>query len=265
MAGKKGVVLSLTNQKGGAGKTTTSAALATIYGEQGYKVLTVDNDPQGNLSLQLGVDAMEQSLPGIVSDLYLKPARETTNIEIATRFKGVSLIAASVAMSQVELLILNKPGADLLLNVALEAYKARYDLIILDSPPNVGKFVLNVLNASDYFIVPVDGTWALRSVDTVLELARANKEAYKLSTDFLGVFLTMVTRTKMFQALREDCTARFGDAFFKSEIRRSTLAQEAAALEIPVPLYAKDSTLVEDYRSLASEIATRLNLQKGAK
>jgi chromosome partitioning protein len=258
------ITIGLTNQKGGAAKTTTAAALAVIFGELGYKVLCVDNDPQGNLSLQFRIDALaEPNLAGTASDLYLKPANQVTSIATTTQFKGVDLIPASVAMAKVEPIILSRAASDLLLKTALIPYKSRYDLIFLDSPPNLGKFVINVLNASDYYIIPVDGTWALRSVDVILELAEENRTAYNLPTSFLGLFLTMVDRIRFSQELREESIRRFPKEFFKTEIRRSTLAREAAALETPVPLYAADSSLASDYRALAKELALRLGLMKG--
>jgi chromosome partitioning protein len=225
-------------------------------------VLAVDSDPQGNLSLQFGVDAIVQpNLPGTVSDLYLTPDLKK-NMAVTTSFKNVDLIPASVAMANVEPQILMRPGSDLLLRTALIPYRLKYDLIIIDSPPNLGKFVINILNASDYFLIPVDGIWALRSVDVILKLAKDNKLAYNLPTEFLGVFLTMVGRTRVIQELRNDCETRFPNHFFKTEIRRSTIAQEAAAMETPVPLYAADSSIAADYRSLADEISERLKLKK---
>ena len=257
---RKGITISLCNQKGGAAKTTTAAALASIYGEQGLKVLVVDNDPQGNLSLQFGIDCLTQpNLPGTVSDLYLGKATPN-KIAIPTRFRGVSLIPASVDSAAVEITLPTLPGGDLLLGMALEADKSNYDLIILDSPPNLGKFTINVVNASDYYMVPVDGPWGLRSVDTFLKLARQNALIYKLPTQLLGVFMTMVSRTRIMSNVREEIIQRFPNHYFKSEIRRSTLAQEAAALETPLPLYATDSGVALDYRALAEEVAVRIGL-----
>ncbi len=256
----KAHTLGLSNQKGGAAKTTTAAALAAIYGTRGLKVLGIDNDPQAHLSLQLGVDFLrEEGLPGTVSDLYLGKAA-AHEIAITTRFEGVDLVPASVDLAAVEINLPGMTGSDLRLRRALEVARNYYDIIVLDSPPNLGKFAVNVLNASDFFLVPVDGPWALRSVDTLLTLAQDNAEMYSLPTKFLGVFITMGDRTKIMQNVREEAEQRFGEYVFKSEIRRSTLAREAAALETPVPLYAADSALAADYRALADEVANRIGL-----
>jgi chromosome partitioning protein len=257
---RRAITLGLSNQKGGAAKTTSAAALAAIYGERGLKVLGIDSDPQAHLSLQLGVDFLrEVNLPGTVSDLYLGRAN-ASEIAIPTRFKGVDIIPASVDLAAVEINLPGMTGCDLRLRRAIESARKSYDLIILDSPPNLGKFAVNVLNASDYFLVPVDGPWALRSVDTLLTLAQDNAGIYNLPTAFLGVFITMGDRTRIMQGVRDEAEQRFPDHIFKSEIRRSTLAREAAALETPVPLYASDSAVAADYRGLADEVAARLGL-----
>jgi chromosome partitioning protein len=257
---RQAVVISLCNQKGGAAKTTTAAALGAIYAERGLKVLLVDSDPQANLSLQFGIDYVTDNLPGTISDLYtLKD--NSDQVAVKTQVKGVDLIPASVHAAEVEIGLPTRIGADLLLATTLKPYKTRYDLIILDSPPNLGKFVVNVLNASDYFLIPVEGSWGLRSVDVILRLVAENTRIYNLTTQFLGMFITMGDRTRLSQVLREEAAQRFGDKFMKTEIRRSTMAREAAAMGTPVPLYATDSTLAADYRALANEISRRIGLK----
>jgi chromosome partitioning protein len=257
---KRCQTLGLSNQKGGAAKTTTAAALAALYGAHGLRVLGIDSDPQAHLSLQFGLDVLrEENLPGTVSDLYLGKAA-AHEIAVQTRFAGVDIVPASVDLAAVEINLPGMTGCDLKLRRALESARSQYDLIILDSPPNLGKFAVNVLNASDFFIVPVDGPWALRSVDTLLALALDNATVYNLPTQFLGVFITMADRTRIMQGVRDEAGQRFANKLFNTEIRRSTLAREAAALETPVPLYATDSTVAADYRALADEVAHRIGL-----
>ncbi|HEX2910559.1 MAG TPA: ParA family protein [Chloroflexia bacterium] len=259
------ITLSLCNQKGGAAKTTTAAALAAIYGQQGLKVLLVDSDPQANLSLQFGIDTVIRTdLPGTISDLYLLKDH-SDRVAVSTNVPGVDIIPSSVYAAEVELGLPTRVGSDLLLATTLNAYRDRYDLIILDSPPNLGKFVINVLNASDYYLVPVEGSWGLRSVDVIMKLVSENSRVYNLKTQFLGVFITMGDRTRLTQVLREEAAQRFPGKFFKSEIRRSTMAREAAAMSTPVPLYATDSTLAADYRALAREVAGKIGLKVPAR
>jgi chromosome partitioning protein len=256
-----GITLGLCNQKGGAGKTTSAAALAAIYGERGLKVLTVDNDPQGNLSLQFGVDCLvENNLPGTTADLYLEK-RNAHEIAYPTSFKGVDIVPTSVDLAEVEMNLPSKQGSDMRLSIALEKARELYDLIILDAPPNLGKLAVNVLVASDWYLVPVEGPWAFRSMQSLIDVAEKNAKYYKVKSQLLGIFLTMVDRTKITQGVRDAAQSRYPDHLLKSEIRRSTLARESAALETPLPLYAADSAVAQDYKALANEIAKRVGIK----
>jgi chromosome partitioning protein len=263
---RPGITIGLCNQKGGVGKSSSAAAIAAIFAERGYRVLVIDNDPQGNVSLQLGVDLLDLeggSGAGTVSDLYLEKAA-AHEIAIATALEGVELVAASVDLAEVEMMLPGKSGSDLRLSMALRPSRQYYDVIILDSPPNLGKFSVNVLAASDWFLVPVNGPWALRSVKALLAVARKNASYYNSSNRFLGLFLTMVDRTRIMQNVREVAQESYPDHLFKTEIRRSTLARESEAMATPLPVYATDSAVAEDYRAMVDEICQRIELVKPA-
>ncbi|MBN9390826.1 MAG: ParA family protein [Chloroflexi bacterium] len=258
------VVIGLCNQKGGATKTTTVASLATVFAERGQRVLAIDNDPQGHLSLQFGIDARRDKLAVTVSQLYLQE-RPTAEAVIHTNHNGVDLIPAFIGLAAVEMNLPGMQASDLRLRLALDEVRRDYDLIFLDSPPNLGKLASNVLAASDYFLVPVDGPWALESVDTLIAVARDNAKFYRLDNQFLGLFLTMTDRTRVMQAVREEAEERWPSQVFRTGIRRSTLAREAAAAREPLPLYAVDSAVAGDYQALADEVTERIGLTKQAR
>jgi chromosome partitioning protein len=165
----RGLVVGLVNQKVGVAKTTSAAALASIFAERDYKVLAIDNDPQGHLGMHFGIDSVvNKDLPGTTADLYTckKTAEE---IAVRSNFNDVWLIPASTdELSLVEMYLPTRKGSDLQLRSRLKAVRPQFDLIILDAPPNLGKLSINVLAASDWLLVPVEGPLGLRSLDTIV-------------------------------------------------------------------------------------------------
>ncbi|HEX2913482.1 MAG TPA: ParA family protein [Chloroflexia bacterium] len=256
---RNGITLGLCNQKGGVGKTSTVAALAAIYAGQGLRVLVVDNDPQGNVSLQLGVDALGQSDMRTVADLYLGKI-QALEAAVSTSIEGLDLVPATVDLARVEMMLPTQQGSDLRLKSALKEAREQYDIILFDSPPNLGKLSINVLAASDWFLIPISGAWSVRSVDVILEKAEDNRRFYNTQSQFLGLVITMMERTKVMNSLREYNQENFAQYLLDTSIRRATLAREAEAMATPIPLYAEDSAIAEDYRNLAEEVATRIGL-----
>ncbi len=254
-----GITLGLCNQKGGVGKSTTVGSLAAIYARRGLKVLVVDNDPQGNVSLQLGVDALGQAGVKTIADVYLgktsvMEAATTTNIE------GVYLVPATVDLAKVEMMLPTQSGSDLRLKSSMKEARENFDLILFDSPPNLGKLSINVLAASDWFLIPVSGAWSVRSVDVILEKAEDNRRFYNTQSKLLGLVITMMERTKIMSSLREYNKENYTQYLLETDIRRATIAREAEAMAQPVPLYAEDSGIADDYRKLADEIALKIGL-----
>jgi chromosome partitioning protein len=256
----QGITLGLCNQKGGVGKSSIAAALAAVYAGRGFRVLVLDSDPQGNVSLQLGVDAFEQKLSGTISELYLERA---TIFELAvdTIVPGVSLIPATVQLAEVEITLPSLAGSDLRLAASLEKARSHYDLIILDSPPNLGKFCVNVLIASDWYLIPINDAWSLRSVAALMKVARKNASYYKTINKPAGIVMNMMERTRVKQEIKNSAQEMFPQLMLRSEIRRSTLAGEASAMSIPLPVYAANSPVSEDFNELAEEVAERIGLE----
>lgn len=255
----KGITLALSNQKGGVGKTTTVSALASIYADRGLKVLVVDNDPQANLSLQFGIDYENKNHPGSIADLY-EGKKRLEEVVVETEH-GAYLIPAMIDLARIEMYLPGVQGGDLKLKKIIDPVRDAYDLILIDAPPNLGKLAVNALTASDWYLVPVDGPWGLRSLDTLISVAQENTELYRdVKTQLLGIVLTMRVKTKIMANLRESTSQRYPSKLLKSEIRRSTIALESSALQTPIPIYAKDSTVAEDYRALADELAQLLQL-----
>ena len=166
-----------------------------------------------------------------------------------------------IDLARIEMYLPGVQGSDLKLKKMLDPIRKDYDLILIDAPPNLGKLAVNALTASDWYLVPVDGPWGLRSLDTLISVAQENTELYRdVKTKLLGIVLTMRVKTKIMANLRESTAQRYPSKLLKSEIRRSTVALESSALQTPIPIYSKDSAVAEDYRMLADELAQILSL-----
>jgi chromosome partitioning protein len=256
---RRAITLGLCNQKGGVGKTSTVAALAAIYAAQGLRVLVIDNDPQGNVSLQLGVDALGHDDIKTTTDIYLGKTQAYEAVS-STNVEGVYLIPATVDLAKVEMMLPTQQGSDLRLNSSLKEAREQYDIILFDSPPNLGKLSINVLAASDWILIPVSGAWSVRSVDVILEKVDDNQRFYNTQSKLLGLVITMMERTKVMSSLREYNQENYAQYLLDTGIRRATIAREAEAMAMPIPLYAEDSGIAEDYWKLASEIAAKIGL-----
>ena len=257
----RGIIIGLVNQKGGVAKTTSAAALASIFAARGYKVLALDTDPQGHLGVHFGIDTVvNKTLPGTTADVFTgkKTAEE---IALKSDYNDVWVVPASTdELSLVEMYLPTKQGSDLQLKSKLKTTRLHFDLIILDAPPNLGKLSINVMAASDWLLVPVEGPLGMRSLDAIVQAVATNAEIYDVPTRLLGVFLTMVDRTRIMNSVREEIEERYHGLLMKSEIRRSTLVRESSALQTPVPNYARDSGVSLDYQALTDEMIERMHL-----
>jgi chromosome partitioning protein len=243
-------VIAFANQKGGVAKTTTTLNLAAAFGEEGHRVLCVDMDPQGNLTMSQGIDpdTLEQSMYDVlVHDLPMREVIRTREIDVACA--SIDLAGAEIAMS-------TKIGRERSLDRALRAVKPDYDFICVDTPPSLGLLTINALTAADKVIVPVQCEYlSMRGLIQLQNTLAMIQENLNPEVVIAGILPTMVdTRTLHAKEAIEILEENFGDRVFGARIRKTIRFAEAPVKGMSVLKYEPNGTAADAYRQLAKEV-----------
>jgi chromosome partitioning protein len=246
----KAKVIAFANQKGGVAKTTTTLNLAAAFAEQGHRVLCVDMDPQGNLTMSQGIDpdTLEQSMFDVlVHDLSIREVIRRREIDVACA--SIDLAGAEIAMS-------TKIGRERSLTKALRAVDEDYDWVFVDTPPSLGLLTVNALTAADQVIVPVQCEYlsmrGLLQLQNTLSMIRENLNP---DVQIAGILPTMVdTRTLHAKEALEILEENFGDRVFGARIRKTVRFAEAPVKGMSVLKYDPKGTAADAYRQLAKEV-----------
>jgi chromosome partitioning protein len=249
---KDAKVISFANQKGGVAKTTTTLNLAVAFSEAGHKVLCIDLDPQGNLTMSQGIDPdkVEKSLYDVlVNDLPISEVIAKREIDIAVA--SIDLAGAEIAMS-------TKIGRERSLEKSLREVAGDYDFICIDTPPSLGLLTINALTASDKVIVPVQCEYlSMRGLVQLQNTLKMIQENLNPDVEIEGILPTMFdARTVHAKEAVEILEENFGDLVFKSRIRKAVKFAEAPVRGASVLKYDPDSNAANYYRDLAKEVLT---------
>jgi chromosome partitioning protein len=246
----KAKVIAFANQKGGVAKTTTTLNLAAAFAEQGHRVLCVDMDPQGNLTMSQGIDpdTLETSMFDVlVHDLSIREVIRRREIDVACA--SIDLAGAEIAMS-------TKIGRERSLEKALRAVSDDYDWVFIDTPPSLGLLTVNALTAADQVIVPVQCEYlsmrGLLQLQNTLSMIRENLNP---DVQIAGILPTMVdTRTLHAKEALEILEENFGDRVFGARIRKTVRFAEAPVKGMSVLKYDPKGMAADAYRQLAKEV-----------
>lgn len=249
-------IISIINQKGGVGKSTTAVNLAAALGELGKKVLIVDFDPQGNSTSGLGIE--KEELEQCVYDALLNdvPAK---NLLIQANCNNVTVIPATIQLAGAEIELVSAMARETRLKELLEPVQENYDFVFIDCPPSLGLLTINALTAADSVLIPIQCEYyALEGVTKLLESMRMVKSKINKGLEVFGVLLTMYdSRTSLANQVVDEVKQYFGDKVFNTLIPRTVKISEAPSFGMSVIQYAPQNKGAQSYMELAEEVIGR--------
>jgi len=250
-------VVSMCNQKGGVGKTTTTINLGASLAEYGRRVLLVDFDPQGSLSVGLGLNPHEMELT--VYNLLMERDVSIDEVIVPTGVPGMDLLPSNIDLSAAEVQLVHEVAREQTLQRVLGPALEKYDVILIDCQPSLGLLTVNALTASDGVIVPLECEYfALRGVALLKTTIDKVRERLNPKLEIDGVLGTMFDgRTLHSREVMERLVQAWGDKVFHTVIRRTIKFSDSTVAGEPITTYATTSTGAESYRQLAKEVLAR--------
>ena len=250
-----GKIISIANQKGGVGKTTTAINMSTILAKRGKKVLFIDADPQGNGTSGLGVNK-EQKFS--IYDVLIEDI-EVENTLQKTQVKNLDLCPSNMNLAGAEVQLVSMEDREYRLKTKLNNIRDKYDFIIIDCPPSLGLITLNAFTASNSVLIPVQCEYfALEGLGQLINTINLVKKHLNKEIQIEGALLTMYdARTNLSLQVVENVKNNLDQSIYKTIIPRNVRLAEAPSYGLPITLYDKRSVGAESYRLLAEEVLHR--------
>lgn len=254
---KNAVIIAMCNQKGGVGKTTTTINLGAALAETGRKVLLVDFDPQGSLSVGLGVNPHTLELS--IYNLLLNRGADIGQVVLPTVVEGLDLLPSNIDLSAAEVQLVSEVAREQTLGRVLAKVKDQYDLILIDCAPSLGLLTVNALTCADWVLMPLElEFFALRGIALLTDTIQKVQERLNPNLKRLGILGTMYdARTLHSREVLDRVVSAFGETVFHTVIRRTIKFPETNVAGEPITTYATTSPGAAAYRMLAREVLYR--------
>ncbi len=248
---KLGKIVSIANQKGGVGKTTTAINLSTVLAKRGKKVLLIDADAQGNGTSGLGI-SKEQKFS--FYDVLIEDI-EIENTLQSTKIKHLDLCPSNINLAGAEVQLVSMEQREYRLKNKLDKIKDKYDFIIIDCPPSLGLITLNAFTASDSVLIPIQCEYyALEGLGQLLNTIELVKRHMNENLEIEGALLTMYdARTNLSNQVVREVKKYFGDKVYKNVIPRNVKLSEAPSYGMPITVYDSRSKGAKSYEKFAKE------------
>lgn len=248
-----GRIIAIANQKGGVGKTTTAINLSACLAEAGKKVLSVDMDPQGNMTSGLGMDRNE--VENTVYDLMIGQIEVEDAISKEV-LENLDIIPTSIDLSGAEIELLDVNEKEYIMRNALGQIKNQYDYIIIDCPPSLSVLTINAMSAADSVLVPIQCEYyALEGLSQLIHTVELVRDRLNDKLKIEGVIFTMYdARTNLSLQVVENVKENLNQTIYKTIIPRNIRLAEAPSYGLPINLYDTKSAGADSYRRLAEEV-----------
>jgi chromosome partitioning protein len=251
------MIITIANQKGGVGKTTTAINLSAGIANKGLRTLLIDTDPQCNST---SVFFLPEETEKTLFSAFSENNYDLTPLIRETKISNLFAVPSSIHLAKVERMLSGEIDAPIKLKKALLPIESMFDFVIIDSPPSLGLLTVNGLVSSNYVLIPITPSpWALEGVQDFLDTFKSVKETFNDSLKILGVLITLYdSRTLLAKEATEKVKNTFGDLVFNEIIHRNVRLEESPAFKEDIFSFAPDSRGAISYKNIVEEVLTRV-------